>query len=188
MEKNLSPSLVEKRWQLNIDKKVSKIELYDDAKTIQMYLRDEDCFNDNIREFEKASKRMSENIDLMVIKFIYKPKPGNGSFIGYTYIEEILNEARLQCLAAIYECKYDYKKSKEIFCYLTMTIHNACRQMMNRSSRQKEIKLNFMLNELIMNSDNNNTNDSKTFSKLKEIKNFDEFLDEIYIVQQTDNY
>ena len=180
MVKDLSPSLVTKRWQLNIDAKVSKEELYNDTKTIQIYLRDENPENDNFREYEKASKRLSENIDLMVIKFIYKPRPGNGSFIGYTYIDEILNEARIQCLSAVYEYKFKYDRSKEIFSYLTMTIHNACRQMMNRSTRQKEIKQRYLLDRLDeSNIDDNNVN---VLIKLKNINDFDGFLDELVTI------
>jgi len=185
---DLSPSLIKKRWQLNIDKKVSKDDMYEDATIIQKYLRDEDCMNEDVGKYEKASKRLSENIDLMVIKFIYKPKPGNGSFIGYSNLDEILNEARLQCLSAIYKFKFDYKKSKEIFCYLTSTIYNACRQMMNKSKRQRDIKLQYILNE------SNSLSIEAESDMLHKIsgsspKDFDSFLDNISSVNENNcNY
>lgn len=148
-KQDLSPSLTTKRWQINIDKKISKNDLLHDCKIIQDYITEDNPSKEGFREFEKASKRLSENIDAMVIKFVYKPRPGNGSFVGYHFIDEILNEARLQCLTAIYDMKYNYKKSPQIFCYLTYTIHNACRQMMNRRSRQRNIKLKYIMKELI---------------------------------------
>lgn len=152
-----SPSLLRQRWERNIDTRVDKNRLWSDIKFVQDSLRGEIPYNK--RNVDRVSKSISDEVDLMILKFIYKPKAGNGNFVGYTFIEEILNEARIQCLSAIFEFKFDYKKSKEIFCYLTYTILNAARGVINANTRQKEIKFKWtkdLMEDKFANNDYNN--------------------------------
>jgi hypothetical protein len=142
-----SPSLIDKRFVCNIDERINKEELYSIVQSIQRHLKEETTLNK--REFDEVCMRLSYLIDLMVIKFVYKPTAGNGFFIGYTFLDEILNESRIRCLRAIFEFKFKYDKSHEVFCYLTYTIINACRQIINQNTRQKNIKYNYLNDYLI---------------------------------------
>lgn len=167
-----TPSLMKKRFEIDIDRRVDKSRLWSDVKFVQESLKNEIPYNK--RNVERASERISHEIDLMILKFVFKPRPGNGNFVGYTYVEEILNEARIQCLRAIFEFKFDHKKSKEIFCYLTYTILNAARQTINSNTRTKEIKFRWT-KELM--EDKFARNDYNQVCQINNPNDFDKFLD-----------
>ena len=169
----MNPSLLRQRWERNIDTRVDAKRLLSDVKFVQDSLRGDIPYRK--RNVERACERISKEVDLMILKFIYKPKPGNGNFVGYTCLEEILNEARLQCLRAILDFKFDYRKSDQIFCYLTYTIMNAARQTINSNTRIKDIKFNWtksMMEDKFANNDYNN------ICKIDNPNDFDQYLDD----------
>ena len=168
-----SPSLIKQRWERNLDKRVDAKRLMSDVKFVQDSLRGDIVYNK--RNVDRACERMANEIDLMILKFIFKPKPGNGNFVGYSFVEEILNEARLQCLRAILEFKFDYRKSDQIFCYLTYTIINSARQMINSNTRQKEIKFNWTKAQM---EDKFARNDYNNICQVQNPSDFDAFIDD----------
>jgi len=167
-----SPSLMKQRYERNIDTRVDAKRLLSDVKFVQDSLRGDIEYNE--RNVNRACERMSNEIDLMILKFVFKPKPGNGNFVGYSYVEEILNEARLQCLRAILEFKFDYRKSNQIFCYLTYTILNAARQTINSNTRMKDIKFNWTKMQM---EDKFARNDYNNICQIQNPNDFDQFID-----------
>ena len=65
----------------------------------------------------------------------YATKP---NFSGYSYIDEMISAAIVSCIAAV--SKFDASKSDNTFAYYTSVIHNAFLQVLNRESRQREIR------------------------------------------------
>lgn len=119
-----------------------------------------------------------------------------GKFAGYSYLDEMKDDALVSCIKALRDKKYDiYRENPNPFAYFTQIIHNAFINRINQEHKQSYIKYKQMHNEihlLICNgeeppdlSDGYERSDlEKKFEKKKTEKakkvsnNLDQFLEE----------
>ena len=63
-----------------------------------------------------------------------------GNFSGYTYLDEMISEGKLSCIAALMRRKYNPEKSNNPFAYFTMIAWNAFIQVIKNEHKEVYIK------------------------------------------------
>lgn len=113
----------------------------------------------------KANDYIGDAIIKISTKIANMPK-----FSGYTYKDEMIDEAIVTCVKAIRT--FDVTRSSEVFSYLTTTVQNTYWSIRKKEKRQADLKTEMVKNHMLVALVENNGND---YFNLDSIAN--EYLD-----------
>ena len=84
------------------------------------YLSNKEMFTELIlcQERELVSDKLARMFMLLSKRYATKP-----NFVGYSYIDEAISLANVNCVAALH--KFDKEKGENAFAYFTSVIHNS---------------------------------------------------------------
>lgn len=92
------------------------------------------------QERGEMSNTLGEMFLMLVTRYASKPK-----FSGYTYVDEMINNAVLACCQAW--DKFDPEKSNNPFAFFTTVAHNAFLQILNKEKKHQRIRDRLLVEE-----------------------------------------